>query len=104
MNFIGIDFGTHYCTVSLIKPNSTFNCSDSLIDSTLITTDIQILEYNIPSVIHIGEQILIGEDAVNLDNISLVELILSLNTFNCSAIGCTFISNISTTVAIKEVL
>jgi molecular chaperone DnaK (HSP70) len=64
MNFIGIDFGTHYCTVT---------CSKT-------TTDIQVLEYNIPSIIHIGDEILIGEDAanLNLNNISYFKRLLCL--------------------------
>jgi molecular chaperone DnaK (HSP70) len=88
MNFIGIDFGTHYCTVSLIDSRvSEGNCTVSLIktnsrvseeNSTVTTADSQILEYNLPSVIHIGEQILIGEDAVNLNNISYFKRLLCL--------------------------
>lgn len=69
MNFIGIDFGTHYCTVSLYRANSG---------------ESQVLEYNIPSVIHIGNEILIGEDAINLNlnldlnNISYFKRLLCL--------------------------
>jgi molecular chaperone DnaK (HSP70) len=63
MNFIGIDFGTHYCTVSAIKAN----CGNS-----------QVLEYNIPSIIHIGDEILIGEDATHLSNISYFKRLLCL--------------------------
>ena len=58
MNYIGIDFGTHYTTIT--------------------NADSQILEYNIPSIIHIGEQIIIGEDAVNLNNISYFKRLLCL--------------------------
>lgn len=62
MIFIGIDFGTHYTTISLIQNN----------------TEVEILEYNIPSIIHIGEQILIGNDAVHLNNISYFKRLLCL--------------------------
>jgi molecular chaperone DnaK (HSP70) len=66
MNFIGIDFGTHYCTVSLCRTGST--------------ADSQVLEYNIPSIIHIGDEISIGEDAINLNlnNISYFKRLLCL--------------------------
>ena len=63
MNFIGIDFGTHYCTVTLHRTDSG---------------DFQVLEYNIPSIIHIGDEILIGEDAINLNNISYFKRLLCL--------------------------
>jgi molecular chaperone DnaK (HSP70) len=65
MNFIGIDFGTHYCTISLYSANSGNS---------------QVLEYNIPSIIHIGDEIFIGEDAVklNLNNISYFKRLLCL--------------------------
>jgi molecular chaperone DnaK (HSP70) len=65
MNFIGIDFGTHYCTISLYSTNSGNS---------------QVLEYNIPSIIHIGDEIFIGEDAVklNLNNISYFKRLLCL--------------------------
>jgi molecular chaperone DnaK (HSP70) len=63
MNFIGIDFGTHYCTVSLYRANSG---------------NLQVLEYNIPSIIHIGDEIFIGEDAINLKNISYFKRLLCL--------------------------
>jgi len=68
MNFIGIDFGTHYCTVSLIKANTIIGCSE------------QVIEYNIPSIIHIGDEILIGEEAanLNLNNISYFKRLLCL--------------------------
>jgi molecular chaperone DnaK (HSP70) len=58
MNYIGIDFGTHYCTIS----NSNF----------------EILEYNIPSIIHIGDDILIGSDALGKKNISYFKRLLCL--------------------------
>ena len=58
MNYIGIDFGTHYTTIT--------------------NADSQILEYNIPSIIHIGEQIIIGEDALHLNNISYFKRLLCL--------------------------
>ena len=69
MNFIGIDFGTHYCTVSLVRSGCT-----------VTTSDLQVLEYNIPSIIHIGDEILIGEDAINLNlnNISYFKRLLCL--------------------------
>jgi molecular chaperone DnaK (HSP70) len=63
MNFIGIDFGTHNCTVSLYRANSG---------------DTQVLEYNIPSIIHIGDEILIGEEAIHLNNISYFKRLLCL--------------------------
>jgi molecular chaperone DnaK (HSP70) len=69
MNFIGIDFGTHYSTISLYRTNSKIGCSDADIN-------IQVLEYNIPSIINIGDEILIGEDALNLN--------LNLNLNNIS--------------------
>ena len=52
MNFIGIDFGTHNCSISI--------ASDSL--------ESQVLYYNIPSIIHIGDEILIGDDAINISS------------------------------------
>lgn len=52
MNFIGIDFGTHNCTISIV--------SDQL--------ESQVLYYNIPSIIHIGDEILIGDDAINISS------------------------------------
>jgi len=58
MNYIGIDFGTHYTTIT--------------------NAESQILEYNIPSIIHIGEQIVIGEDALHLNNISYFKRLLCL--------------------------
>jgi molecular chaperone DnaK (HSP70) len=72
MNFIGIDFGTHYCTACLIKTDSTV--------SLYRDPDLQVLEYNIPSIIHIGDEILIGEDAINLNlkNISYFKRLLCL--------------------------
>ena len=63
MNFIGIDFGTHNCSISII--------SDSYGDS-------QVLYNNIPSIIHIGDEILIGDDAINLSNISYFKRLLCL--------------------------
>jgi molecular chaperone DnaK (HSP70) len=64
MNFIGIDFGTHNCSISI--------ASDSL--------ESQVLYYNIPSIIHIGDEILIGDDAINLNvnNISYFKRLLCL--------------------------
>jgi molecular chaperone DnaK (HSP70) len=64
MNFIGIDFGTHNCSISI--------ASDSL--------ESQVLYYNIPSIIHIGDEIVIGDDAINLNvnNISYFKRLLCL--------------------------
>jgi molecular chaperone DnaK (HSP70) len=64
MNFIGIDFGTHNCSISIV--------SDPLKS--------QVLYYNIPSIIHIGDEILIGDDAINLNvnNISYFKRLLCL--------------------------
>jgi molecular chaperone DnaK (HSP70) len=76
MNFIGIDFGTHNCTVSLIKANSRDSPVRS--DCTITSADSQVLEHNIPSIIHIGDEIFIGEDATNLNNISYFKRLLCL--------------------------
>ena len=53
MNFIGIDFGTHNCSISIVSDSN----EDSLI-----------LYSNIPSIIHIGDEILIGDDAINISS------------------------------------
>lgn len=73
MNFIGIDFGTHNCTVCLIN-------TDSEVYDIYRDKDMQILEYNIPSIIHIGDEIFIGEDAakLNLNNISYFKRLLCI--------------------------
>jgi molecular chaperone DnaK (HSP70) len=63
MNFIGIDFGTHNCSISIV--------SDSYGES-------QVLYNNIPSIIHIGDEILIGDDAINLSNISYFKRLICL--------------------------
>jgi len=74
MNFIGIDFGTHNCSISIV--------SDSIDSESFSNSggDSQVLEYNIPSIIHIGDEILIGDDAINLNvnNISYFKRILCL--------------------------
>jgi molecular chaperone DnaK (HSP70) len=84
MNFIGIDFGTHYCTVT--------------------TSDSQVLEYNIPSIIHIGDEILIGEDAINLNlnlnNISYFKRLLCLKENEKHMFNFDFY-NINETIYIK---
>lgn len=73
MNFIGIDFGTHNCTVCLIN-------TDSKVYDIYSDKDTQVLEYNIPSIIHIGDEIFIGEDAakLNLNNISYFKRLLCI--------------------------
>ena len=64
MNFIGIDFGTHNCTISKV-----FDYDEA-----------KVLYSNIPSIIHIGDEILIGDDAINLNvnNISYFKRLLCL--------------------------
>ena len=80
MNYIGIDFGTHYTTIT--------------------NADSQILEYNIPSIIHIGEQIIIGEDALNLNNISYFKRLLCLKENENYLFNYNFY-NINETIYIK---
>jgi molecular chaperone DnaK (HSP70) len=63
MNFIGIDFGTHNCSISIVSDSN----EDSLV-----------LYSNIPSIIHIGDEILIGDDAINVNNISYFKRLLCL--------------------------
>lgn len=80
MNYIGIDFGTHYTTIT--NANS------------------QILEYNIPSIIHIGEQIIIGEDALHLNNISYFKRLLCLKENESYLFDYNFY-NVNETIYIK---
>lgn len=82
MNLIGIDFGTHY--------------------STITTANLDVLQYNIPSVIHIGEQILIGDDAINLNNISYFKRLLCLKDNEKHIFNFDFYKN-NDTVYIKTI-
>jgi molecular chaperone DnaK (HSP70) len=94
MNFIGIDFGTHNCSICLVNTDSSNSYSNSCdldeADITNITNitnkadrpkeSYQLLDFNMPSVIHIGDEILIGNDAINLNenNISYFKRLLCL--------------------------
>ena len=73
MNFIGIDFGTHNCSISIAN-------SDNRISDSNESEYSRVLYSNIPSIIHIGDEILIGDDAINLNvsNISYFKRLLCL--------------------------